>query len=68
MPAAHLAEALSVDIAIGLTGAQAANRLAAAGPNDLPTEPPRSVPQSVLSDETVNPRILAALDEPVTAI
>ena len=50
MPGMQVAEALGVDVATGLTAAEAASRLSATGPNDLPTEPPRSVLQSVLSE------------------
>jgi P-type Ca2+ transporter type 2C len=50
MPGMRVAEALGVDVATGLTAAEAASRLSATGPNDLPTEPPRSVLQSVLAE------------------
>ncbi len=50
LPGMHVAEALGVDIATGLATTEAASRLSTTGPNDLPTEPPRSVLQSVLAE------------------
>ena len=50
MPGMHVAEALSVDVATGLTAPEAASRLSTTGPNDLPMEPPRSLLHSVLSE------------------
>lgn len=49
MPAAQVAGQLGVDVTTGLTASEAADRLRAAGPNDLPQEPPRSLLRSVLA-------------------
>ena len=62
MPAAHVAEAVGVDVATGLSAREAVSRLSATGPNDLPAEPRRSVLRSVLSElrETMIIVLLAA--------
>jgi P-type Ca2+ transporter type 2C len=47
VPGAKVAADLRVNPELGLTEAEAATRLRAAGPNDLPTEPPRSPLRSI---------------------
>ncbi|MHA6794228.1 cation-translocating P-type ATPase [Pseudonocardia bannensis] len=48
-PPADVARALGVDPAVGLAGAEAADRLLTNGLNDLPRDPPRSILHSVLA-------------------
>ncbi len=56
LPTDEAIQILETDPEVGLTGAQAAGRLADVGPNTLPVEPPRSIWRMV-ADQLVDPMI-----------